>query len=77
MKIYTYAVLKDYFDKEFTVDETVSNIESLNSILAERNPAAKDILAACRFAVKDNFVTNDFELQPGDQIHIIPPSSGG
>jgi len=77
MKIYTYAILKDYFDKEFSIDENISNVALLNNFLAQRNPAAKDILAACRFAVKDNFVTNDFELQPEDQVHIIPPSSGG
>ena len=77
MKIYTYAILKDYFDKEFAVDETVSNVDGLYHFLVQRNPAAKDILAACRFAVNDQFVTNDFTLNQQDQVHIIPPSSGG
>jgi molybdopterin synthase sulfur carrier subunit len=77
MKIQVYAILKDYFDKEFTVDETVNTINGLNEILINRNPSAKDILTACRYAVNDNFVDDSFQLQPNDNIHIIPPSSGG
>jgi sulfur-carrier protein len=77
MTIQVYAILKDYFDAAFTVDETVANIEGLGNILIERNPAAKDILAGCRFAVNDTFVDEQFQLQPNDSIHIIPPSSGG
>lgn len=77
MQIQVYAILKDYFEKDFTVEETANTIESLNTILIQRNPAAKDILAGCRYAVNDHFVDNQFQLQPNDSIHIIPPSSGG
>jgi sulfur-carrier protein len=77
MKVYTYAVLKDYFDKEFVVDEQVSTVQGLNNLLAQKNPAAAAILSACRYAVKDNFVTDEFILTIEDTIHIIPPSSGG
>ncbi|MBL0355871.1 MAG: MoaD/ThiS family protein [Chitinophagaceae bacterium] len=77
MKIYTYAALKDYFDKEFSIDETIETVAALNHFLTAKNPAAATILSACRFAVKDNFVNDDFQLQTGDSVHIIPPSSGG
>ncbi|HOZ78869.1 MAG TPA: MoaD/ThiS family protein [Ferruginibacter sp.] len=77
MKIHTYAVLKDYFDKEFTIDERVGTVEGLHNFLAQRNPAAVTILAASRYAVKDNFVGDDFVLNTEDTIHIMPPSSGG
>jgi sulfur-carrier protein len=77
MKIQVYAILKDYFDKDFTVDETVDSIETLNQVLIQRNPLAKDILSSCRYAVNDSFVDNQFQLQSNDSIHIIPPSSGG
>jgi sulfur-carrier protein len=77
MKIQVYAILKDYFDKDFTVDETVDSIEALNQILIQRNPLAKNILSSCRYAVNDSFVDNQFQLQSNDSIHIIPPSSGG
>ncbi|MES2849183.1 MAG: MoaD/ThiS family protein [Bacteroidota bacterium] len=77
MKIYTYAILKDYFDKEFIVDEQLVTVQDLNNFLSQHNPAAATILSACRYAVKDNFVTDDFILTTEDSIHIIPPSSGG
>ena len=77
MKIYTYAILKDYFDKEFVVEEQFGTVQELNTFLKQRNPAAATILYACRYAVKDNFVTDDFVLNTQDTIHIIPPSSGG
>ena len=77
MKIQVYAILKDYFDRDFAVDETVGNIEALNQVLIQRNPQAKDILSSCRYAVNDSFVDNQFQLKPNDSIHIIPPSSGG
>lgn len=77
MTIHTYAVLKDYFGKEFTLHEQVDTVQALNNLLAQRNPAAAGILSACRYAVKDHFVTDDFVLSTEDSIHIIPPSSGG
>ena len=77
MKIYTYAILKDYFDKEFVVEEQFATVQELNNFLTQQNPAATAILSACRYAVKDNFVTDDFVLSKEDSIHIIPPSSGG
>lgn len=77
MKIYTYAALKDYFDKEFVVEEAFATVQELNNFLIQRNPAAATILSACRYAVKENFVANDFVLNSEDTIHIIPPSSGG
>ncbi len=77
MKIHTYAILKDYFDKEFIIDEQVNTINGLNELLTQRNPAAAAILFACRYAVKDNFVGDDFVLHNEDDIHIMPPSSGG
>lgn len=77
MKIYTYAALKDYFDKEFAIDEPIETVAALHLFLTQKNPAAATVLSACRFAVKDDFVSDDFRLQNEDNVHIIPPSSGG
>ena len=77
MTVRVYAVLKDYFDKEFTIDEPVHSIAELTTILLRKNPAAENIITICRFAVNDIFVDNNFEFQTNDNIHIIPPSSGG
>jgi sulfur-carrier protein len=77
MKVYTYAILKDYFDKELLIDEPLLTITQLQQYLQQRNPAAGNILSTCRYAVQNQFVTGEFTIQPGDDIHIIPPSSGG
>ncbi len=77
MKIYTYASLKDYFEKEFNVDEQLATIQELNNFLAQRKPEAAAVLSCSRYAVRDSFVDNDFVLSKEDNIHIMPPSSGG
>ena len=77
MKIQVYAILKDYFERDFILDEPLSDIQGLNDWLLKKNPTAADILSSCRFAVADLFVDQQFQLNPHDSIHIIPPSSGG
>ena len=77
MKIEVYAVLKDYFDKEFSIDAPISNVAELKEMLIHQNADAINVLKLCRFAVNDEFVQDNYELKPDDNIHIIPPSSGG
>ena len=77
MTIEVYAVLKDYFDKEFSIDAPISTIAELKEMLIHQYADATNILQLCRFAVNDEFVNNDYELKQDDNIHIIPPSSGG
>ena len=77
MTIHTYAVLKDYFGKSFTVDDPPADIAALRALLVRKNLAAEAILNNCRFAAGDNFVDDQYQIQTHDNIHIIPPSSGG
>jgi molybdopterin synthase sulfur carrier subunit len=77
MKIEVFAALKDYFDSEFEITANASSIEAVKAILVNLQPSAIDILNRCRFAVNDEFIDNDFQLQESDTISIIPPSSGG
>ncbi len=77
MTIQVYAALKDYFDPEFEVSEPIRSVAELRSFLLQRNPGAESIMPVCRFAVNDEFVDSQFQLQAHDAIHIIPPSSGG
>ncbi len=77
MKIYTYAALKDYFDKELIVAKQLATVDDLNNFLIKLNPEAAAILSCSRYAVKDNFIDNNFALNKEDEIHIMPPSSGG
>jgi molybdopterin synthase sulfur carrier subunit len=77
MRVQVYAVLKDHFEKEFELNGSVHSVAELSDVLIQLNPAVKNIIPICRFAVNDNFVDNNFQLQSNDSIHIIPPSSGG
>ncbi len=77
MTIQVFAILKDYFDKEFKLEGSYITISALKQRLTEQNPDAASVLDLCRFAVHDEFVEPDFTLNPNDIICIIPPSSGG
>ena len=77
MTIEVFAVLKDYFDKEFQLQSSAKNIAELKQQLAAQNPEAANVLELCRFAVRDEFVDQNYPLTTHDTISIIPPSSGG
>jgi len=77
MKIQVFAVLKDYFDKEFELGDGIADVASLQDKLTALNTDATGILKLCRFAVHDEFVDHDYTLKNNDTICIFPPSSGG
>ena len=77
MKIQVFAVLKDYFDREFELDNDITDVASLQQHLSQLNTGAQGILQICRFAVHDEFVDQSYILTKNDTICIFPPSSGG
>jgi len=77
MKIHVYARLKDYFQPEFELLETIANTDELKAVLVKMNDSADELLSACRFAVEEGFIDKDFKLNSNDTVVIIPPSSGG
>jgi molybdopterin synthase sulfur carrier subunit len=77
MKIQVFAMLKDYFDKEFFISGNIMNTASLKARLAEENPEAAGVLDICRFAVNDEFIDNNYQFSENDTICILPPASGG
>jgi molybdopterin synthase sulfur carrier subunit len=77
MKIHVYAGLKDYFQPEFEVEGDIRNTDELKARLLIINEKAGAMLSACRFAVEEGFINNEYTLHEHDTIVIIPPSSGG
>jgi molybdopterin synthase sulfur carrier subunit len=77
MKIQVFAVLKEYFDKEFEVADGIADVAALQTNLTQLNTQAAGILKLCRFAVNDEFVDQDYILTNNDTICVFPPSSGG
>jgi sulfur-carrier protein len=77
MNIQAFAILKEFFNKEFELVATPSSIEALKVELCKINPSAKSVLNICRFAVNNEFIDDQFKLNEHDTVCIIPPSSGG
>lgn len=77
MKIRVYAMLKDYFEQEFTISDPIDKVATLKNYLISLNKAAEGILHISRFAVNNNFVELEHALKENDSISIMPPSSGG
>lgn len=77
MKIEVFAILKEYFDKEFEIKDPLKTIEELRAHLVFLNPASSNVLKICRFAVHDEFVADHYQLTGSDNVVVIPPSSGG
>jgi molybdopterin synthase sulfur carrier subunit len=77
MKIEVFAVLKEFFDKQFQVEEALGTVNELKNYLIAQNPKAAKVLGSCRFAVNDQLVGIHYNLKSDDSISIIPPSSGG
>ena len=49
----------------------------LAHVLEQRDAGWSDLLARCRIAVGEEFVTPDTPLCDGDQVAFLPPMSGG
>ena len=47
------------------------------SALAVANPALQELLPCCAIAVGDEIVGRDFLIQPGAEVAVLPPVSGG
>ena len=77
MKIQVFAVLKEYFDKEFELAEDIEDIAALRDRLSVLNKEADAVLSISRFAINNEFVNPDHAIQANDTICIFPPSSGG
>jgi molybdopterin synthase sulfur carrier subunit len=77
MKVFLYAMLKDYFDHEVWLQQPVSTVDELKERLLLQNENARDLLESCRFAVNDRFIDNNYIFQTHDIISILPPASGG
>lgn len=77
MRIQVFAILKEFFKKEFELKASVHTIADLRVQLALINPEAAAVLKRCRFAIQDEMVSDHYLLTGSEHILVIPPSSGG
>lgn len=79
IKLHSYAQMTDYFPAECIVEleGAEATVKSLREKLVELNPSVRDFLPSVRFACRDEFVQDDFSLEPEVTVDALPPSSGG
>jgi len=53
------------------------DVSGLRAALARTRPDLEGRLASCRFAIDDDFVSDDAPVPDGAVVDAIPPVSGG
>ena len=78
VEVQLFAALTDHFGRNVVVElNGKQKVAAVVEALEKQNPNAAGLLKDCRFAVNENFVDLNYELNDGEKIFIIPPSSGG
>ena len=78
VEVQLFAALTDHFGRNVAVElNGDQKVAAVIDALEKQNPSATGLLKDCRFAVNENFVDLNYELNDGEKIFIIPPSSGG
>ncbi len=74
-----FAALKDLFGPEEALDlpDSVGTVGHLEAYLEQSRPELGGRLATCRFAVNEEFVSQEEPLLPNAVVAVIPPVSGG
>lgn len=60
-----------------TLAQPIATIAQLRQQLARDVPALADLLARSAIAVNGAYASDDTVIEPGDEIALIPPVSGG
>jgi sulfur-carrier protein len=73
-----FAVLKDVYgaEKSLPCEGTVT-VAMLRKLLVREQAQSQALLDKCRFAVGNQFVSDDYVLEVGEKVLVMPPSSGG
>ena len=73
-----FGIAKDIFGGQ-TIQlqfDDAANAGNVKAILEQQYPQLKE-LASYMIAVNDEYANADTIIQPGDEVAIIPPVSGG
>ncbi len=81
MKIKYFAWIKDITnnDEEEINSEEINNLDDLKTFMKKKYPDLKKYLdkEILRFAVNQEYIINNINLDINDEIAIFPPVSGG
>lgn len=78
IKVLAFGIAKDIFGGQLIqiMLGEAADIATLKTLLEQQYPQLKE-LASYMIAVNDEYAYANTVIQPGDEIAIIPPVSGG
>ena len=78
IKLVAYGIAKDIFEshEKMYILKNGGSLGSLRKELFNQYPALQQ-LASLKFAVNEEYQSDDFALKEKDEVVIIPPVSGG
>ena len=81
MKIKYFAWIKDItgFEEEQLSSKEINNLDELKKFIISKYPNLKKHMdeEILRFAVNQEYIVENIDLNVGDEIAVFPPVSGG
>ncbi|GBC88643.1 MAG: molybdopterin converting factor subunit 1 [Hydrogenobacter thermophilus] len=77
MKILYFSIIKEKLKRSEEEIEFKGSVRELRVMLMERYPDIKELLSQVKFAVNEEYVSDDYVLEGSERVAIIPPVSGG
>ncbi len=77
--VYLFAAARELADTEVARIELPANatVDQLRVALSRQYPRLASLLKRCAIAVNHDFAEGTDPVQPGDELAVIPPVSGG
>lgn len=76
-RVLYFSILKEKLGISEEEIEFRGSVGKLREVLKEKHPEVRDLLERVRFAVNEEYVDDDFELEGDERVALIPPVSGG
>ena len=79
-KLFLFAAARDIVgagEVELKIDDNGTTVADLKQQLTERYPGLEELLKRSKFAVNQQFVSDDALIPQNAEIGLIPPVSGG
>ena len=79
VRVRSFARIRDLIGSDSQTLEIPQDatIETVWSAIAERRPALSSLRGSVRFALNGSIVEPHANLKDGDEVALLPPSSGG
>ncbi len=63
--------------REVEVESEATTLDGLWPVLAEKYPGLEPMRETLAFAVNEEYARGDALVEPGDEVAVLPPVSGG